>query len=55
MTVPRKQIKTYSNFYYIYNGAKTSYNPKLLFGMSDFFIKTYLHLQKLVKPLQLPD
>ena len=45
LTIPRKLIKNYSHFFFIYNGAKTSYNYKLHFNLAVYLIKSFIILR----------
>jgi len=51
LTASRKQIKSYNNYYLIYNGVKTSYDVKMHFYMLANFVKYYLVLSEAVSSI----
>jgi len=42
LTNSRRNLKNYSYFHFIYNGAKTSSDPKVHYELSNLFIETYI-------------
>ncbi|KAL4473927.1 hypothetical protein ABPG74_022791 [Tetrahymena malaccensis] len=55
LAASRKQIKSYNNYYLIYNGVKTSYDVKMHFYMLSNFVKYYLVLSEAVKNIQIDN
>ncbi|EAR90267.2 hypothetical protein TTHERM_00357140 (macronuclear) [Tetrahymena thermophila SB210] len=55
LAASRKQIKSYNNYYLIYNGVKTSYDVKMHYYMLSNFVKYYLVLSEAVKNIQIDN
>ena len=48
LTNSRRNLKNYSYFHFIYNGAKTSSDPKVHFELNDLLIETYIKIYSTV-------
>ena len=44
LTNSRRNLKNYSYFHFIYNGAKTSSDPKIHYELNNLFVETYIKI-----------